>query len=227
LANAVAKLASFRTPIRLNETTRTYFERLAQVTTPESSARYRALLDPATSSDAEQYLAANEVWNHSMLRTSITPTLLKAGFRSNVIPSEAEAYVDIRVLPDENVDKLLQDIRAAIADPNVQVVRSTTPPRPISPPSSLQSAMYRSLETVQKRLYPDAITIPNMSAGATDLSYLRAMGVQAYGIGPLLEERDQNSGGPHTDDERIEEKALYSFVRFQMESVLEIASSTT
>ena len=224
LAQAVAKVASFRTPIRLNETTRAYFERLAQVSPPEAAARYRAILDPTTAPAAERYLAANEVWHHSMLRTSLTPTLLKAGFRSNVIPSEAEAYVDIRVLPDENVDKLLSDIRGAIDDPNVQVVRSSTPPRPISAPSPLNSDMYRSLESVQKRLYPSAITIPNMLTAATDMSYLRAKGVHAYGIGPLLEQKDQDAGGPHTDDEKIEEKALHAFVRYQWEVVLDIAA---
>jgi acetylornithine deacetylase/succinyl-diaminopimelate desuccinylase-like protein len=217
-------LASFRTPIRLNETTRAYFEKLAQVSPPEAAARYRAVLDPLTAPAAERHFAANEVWHHSMLRTSLTPTMLKAGFRSNVIPSEAEAYVDIRVLPDENVDNLLRDIRAVIGDPNVEVVRSKTPPRPMSAPSPLNSDMYRSLEAVQKRLYPGAITIPNMLTAATDMSYLRAKGVHAYGIGPVLEERDQDVGGPHTDNERVEEKALHAFVRYQWEVVLDIAS---
>ncbi|HYP06368.1 MAG TPA: M20/M25/M40 family metallo-hydrolase [Bryobacteraceae bacterium] len=224
LANAVAKLGSFRTPIRLNETTRTYFQRLAEVTPPDKSAHYRAILDPRTAPEAERFLAVNEVWHHSMLRTSLTPTMLKAGFRSNVIPSEAEAYVDIRALPDENVDNLLRDVRAAIDDPAVEVVRSTTPPRPMSPPSPLNSAMYRTLESVQKRFYPGAVTIPSMLTAATDLAYLRGKGVHAYGIGPLIEERDQNVGGPHSDDERIEEKALHAFVRFQWEVVREIAA---
>jgi acetylornithine deacetylase/succinyl-diaminopimelate desuccinylase-like protein len=84
--------------------------------------------------------------------------------------------------------------------------------------------MYRSLEAVQKRLYPGAITIPNMLTAATDMSYLRAKGVHAYGIGPILEERDQDVGGPHTDNERVEEKALHAFVRYQWEVVLDIAS---
>jgi len=55
---------------------------------------------------------------------------------------------------------------------------------------------------------------------------LRAKGVQAYGIGPLAEEGEyRESGGAHGDDERILERALHDFVRFQWYAVLEMAAS--
>lgn len=225
LANAVARVGAYRTPIRLNDTTRTYFEKLAQVSTPEDAARYKGIVNPARAAAIDAYFLEHEPVHHSMLRTSIAPTMLKAGFRYNVIPSEAEAYLDVRALPDENIEAFMEELRRVIADPKVTVSRSTSAPRPMAAPSSIDSDMYKALETVQRRMYPSAITIPNMMPFATDMAFLRAKGVHAYGVGPLLEERDQTVGGPHSDDERVEETGLHSFVRFQYEAVVEVAGS--
>jgi acetylornithine deacetylase/succinyl-diaminopimelate desuccinylase-like protein len=103
LATAVGKVGTWETPMRLNETTRTYFEKLATISPPDKAARYRTLSDPARTEEIQRYLAVNEPEHYSMLRTSVVPTILKGGFRVNVIPSEAEATVDIRALPDEDM----------------------------------------------------------------------------------------------------------------------------
>src|SRR5262249_42302927 len=103
LSAAIAKLGAWQTPMRLNDTTRTYFERLASISPPEKSARYKGLTSRQRSAAIEQYLAEKEPQHYSMLRTSVVPTILKAGFRVNVIPSEAEATVDVRALPDEDM----------------------------------------------------------------------------------------------------------------------------
>src|SRR5580704_3868333 len=90
LGAAVEKVGRWRTPMRLNDTTRTYFEKLATISTAEKAARYNALLNPQTAAAAESYLAEHEPQAYSMLRTSVVPTMLKAGVGANVIPSEAE-----------------------------------------------------------------------------------------------------------------------------------------
>src|SRR6185369_16493946 len=101
LAAALQKVGNWETPMRLNDTTRTYFEKLATISTPEKAARYNGLMNPERSSAIQRYLAEFEPLHYSMLRTSVSPTMLKAGIAPNVIPSEAEATLDIRVLPDE------------------------------------------------------------------------------------------------------------------------------
>src|SRR5215472_10476546 len=75
LSAAVAKVGTWETPMRLNDTTRTYFEKLAAISTPDRAARYNALLDPKRSGEAQQYLRVNEPTRYSMLRTSIVPTI--------------------------------------------------------------------------------------------------------------------------------------------------------
>ena len=222
LSNAVAKISAWKPPMRLNDTTRAYFERLATISTPEEAARYNHIANPEKSDAIERYFADNEMSHYSMLRTSIVPTILKAGFRSNVIPSEAEATLDIRAVPDEDITRFYGQMKAVINDPNIEIAPLASNTRPISAPSRLDSEMFRALERVQKRMYPSAITLPNMMTGATDMSFLRAKGIQAYGVGPIVDEKDRYRNGAHSDDERIEEGALHGFVEFFWNAVTEI-----
>jgi acetylornithine deacetylase/succinyl-diaminopimelate desuccinylase-like protein len=85
--------------------------------------------------------------------------------------------------------------------------------------------MFRALENTQKKMYPGAITLPWMMTGATDMAQLRAKGVQAYGFGPVIDERDLVANGAHSDDERLQESALYREVEFLWNAVLEVAAS--
>ena len=84
--------------------------------------------------------------------------------------------------------------------------------------------MFRALESVTRRMFPGAVVLPSMLTGATDMAQLRANGVQAYGIGPIFEEADQDTGAAHTDDERLAENSLYKLVEFQLKAVLEVAA---
>lgn len=225
LSAAVAKLGTWVTPMRLNDTTRTYFERLATISPPEAAARYNGLLDPARSADIQRYLAEHEPMHYSMLRTSVVPTILNAGFRMNVIPSEAEATLDIRVLPDEDVPAFFEEMKRVINDPAVRIEPLAAGAREATPPSRLDTEMFRAIETVTRRLYPGAITLPSMLTGATDMAQLRAKGVQSYGIGAAVTENDRTNFGAHSDVERLPETSLYGLARFTWEIVLEAAAA--
>lgn len=223
LATAVSRVASWNPPMRLNDITRTYFERLATISPPEARARYNGLFDESKRAAIEQYLAANELRHNSMLRTSISPTVIRGGFRVNVIPSDAEADLDVRALPDEDMDAFVAEMRKVIGDAQVEI-KPQLVYRPAPPASRLDTEMFRVLEQTAKKIYPGAVVLPTMLTGATDMSYARAKGVNSYGIGPLIEEKDAESGGgAHGDDEKVLERALHDFVRFQYEAVVAIA----
>src|SRR5215475_5188750 len=226
LAQAVAKVAAWRTPMRLNETTRAYFERLAKISSPEAAARYNKLLQPGDSpggsDDAQEYLAVNEPRLYSTLRTSISPNIIKGGYRSNVIPSEAEATLDIRAAPNEDMAWFLDEMKKVIDDPAIEIVRSGNS-RPGSPPSRLDTEAFRALEEANKHVY-NTVTLPTMLTGATDMAQLRARGMQCYGIGPMTDSEDGPKGfGAHSDQERILEEALHKFVRFHLDIVVNLA----
>ncbi len=223
LSMAVAKVSMNQPPMRLNDTTRTYFERLASVSSPEEAFRYNHVADPAHTEEIQKYFAEHELGHYSILRTSVVPTILKAGFRSNVIPSEAEATLDIRALPDENVEALHEFLKKTINDPLVEIVPARNGGREPGPPSRFDSEMFRAFEATQRLMFPGAVTLPSMLTGATDNAQLRSKGVQAYGFGPIVDEKDAGIGAAHTDDERLKEAALYSEVEFLWRSVVQVA----
>lgn len=225
LSQAIAKLSTWSTPMRLNETTKTYFERLAGISTPEEAARYRNLANPEMSGAVQEYFAVNEPRHHSMLRTSISPNIIKGGYQVNVIPSEAEATLDVRALPDENMDRLLEEIRKVINDPAVTVARNERNTRPGARPSRIDTEAFKVIEAAVKEHY-NAVTLPTMSTGATDMAYLRAKGVECYGVGPMTDSEDGPKGfGAHSDQERILEEALHKFVRFHWDIVVNLAKA--
>jgi acetylornithine deacetylase/succinyl-diaminopimelate desuccinylase-like protein len=225
LAAAVAKFGSWQPPMRLNDTTRTYFERLATISPPDQAYRYNHVADPAHSEEIQRYFLEHEQPNYSVLRTSIVPTMIQGGFRTNVIPSQAEATLDIRALPDENMDQLYAEMKRVIADPSVELVTNTSRNRPIAPPSTIDSEMFRALERTQKSMFPDAVTIPVMLTGATDMAQLRGKGVQAYGFGAIADESENELHGAHSDQERLLESSIHKMVQFLWYTVLDIAAS--
>ena len=221
LSEAVAKVGTWETPMRLNDTTRAYFEKQATMGTPEQAARYNAILKGGAAAEAaEKYLAVNEPSKYSMLRTSVVPTMMKAGVGANVIPSEADATLDIRALPDEDMTKFWEEMKKVIADPAVQIEPITGNLRPAGAPSRLDTDMYKSIERVSKEMYPGAVIVPTMSTGASDMAQLRAKGIPSYGIGPVTSESDNSKYGAHGDVERLEEKAVYQFVEFTWRVVM-------
>jgi len=225
LANAVAKVAAWQTPMRLNDTTRAYFERLATISKPEEAGRYNGVVNPARSAEIQEHFRLQEPMHYSMLRTSISPTILKGGFRRNVIPSEAEAALDVRVHPSDNLDDLLTQMRKIIGDASVEVVK-TPGYRPLAPPSSIDNEMFRILSDASKRIYPGVTVLPVMSTGATDKVFLQLRGVQSYGIGSATDEEDGPKGfGAHSDQERLLESEFHRFLRYNWEVVTAVAGA--
>lgn len=226
IAKAVAKVSEWQPPMRLNDTTRTYFERLAGISTPEEKERYNGLLNPEKTDAVQEYFAVNEPRHNSMIRTSISPNIIQAGYRFNVIPSSAEASLDIRALPDEDMTKFYETLKSVINDPVIKLVPQTGSARPGAPPSALNNEAFRAIESVAKRHYDGVAVLPTMSTGATDMAFLRAKGVQCYGIGPAIDVEDGPKGfGAHSDQERILESSLYQFVKFHHELVMELAAA--
>ena len=210
--------------MRLNDTTRYYFEKLATISDPEAAARYKGLSDPQKSAAVREYLAEHEPGHYSMLHTSISPNIVNAGYQINVIPSEAQATLDIRALPDENLPAFFEQMRKVINDPQVEVISERRNTRPGAAPSRIDSEAFRAIEAANRKIY-NVPTLPQMSTGATDMSYLRDKGVQCYGIGPMVDEEDAPKGfGAHSDQERILEAALYKFVQFNWDVTTALAA---
>ena len=223
LAAAVAKAGGWQTPMRLSSTTRTYFERLAAISPPAEAARYRSILNAARAPAIDRYFRDHEPVHYSILRTSVVPTMLKAGFRANVIPSEGEAYLDVRALPDEDMTQFLSELRRVINDPTIDVMPAQASERPAAPASRTDTEMFRALEKAARRMF-GAPTIPSMLTGATDSAQLRAKGVQAYGTGPIGPAGEGPLGGAHSDDENISVRGLEKLIELTWNAVIDVAA---
>jgi len=223
LSAAVAKLGAWQPPLRFNEITRLYFQSLAKVSSPGEAWLYTHLDDPVVGFDAQEIIRKTNFLQNSMLRTSISPTVIRGGFQANVIPADALATLDIRALPDEDMTAFTAAMRKVINDPSVQIVVPAGTQRPATPPSPITSELYRAIERAQKKVFPSATTLPQMDAFATDSAQLRAKGVQAYGLSPVTTSED--NARMHGNDERIEIAGLKPFFEMVWTAVVDVAGT--
>jgi len=221
LGAALGKLLAWQPPMRLNETTREYFARLAKISSAEDAYLYTHLEDSAV----QEKIRTTRLAQNSMLRTSVVPTIIKGGFRLNVIPADAEATLDVRALPDENIEQFMEALSKVIADPEIEVKRAGNlqPDRPASPPSSIHNEMFAALERSQGKVFPGSVTLPIMLPAATDSAQVRAKDVQAYGIG--IPRTDDDASRVHGNDERVSVDALGKFVDYLYTAVVDVAAA--
>ena len=222
LGAALGRIGDWHPPVRLNDTTRAYFQRLAQLSSGEEAARYRDVLDPQRAAAVERWFRANDPEKAAVLHTTASPNIVQGGYRLNVIPSEAKATIDVRTLPDEDPAVVLESIRRVVNDPAITVAYA---PRDVRPPgaSRIDTEAFKAVEAAVTTHYATT-TVPMMFTKATDMAYLRGRGIQCYGIGAAVDAEDPPKGfGMHSDQERILESELHRFVRFQWDIVHELA----
>jgi acetylornithine deacetylase/succinyl-diaminopimelate desuccinylase-like protein len=207
LAEGLVRLSKFSFPLKLNDTTRAYFERIAQFEGEQTAADIRAMLsdkpDPAAMSFVR--LAANPAYN-AQLRTTCVATMLEAGQAINALPQLASAKVNCRVMPGEPVDEVKATLERVLADDQITVTQLGQSVS--SAPSALNEEVMGSIEKLSQQFWPGAVVLPVMSSGATDGSFLRNAGIPTYGHSGLAS--DINDGGRiHGKDERVRVKSFY------------------
>ena len=222
LAAAVAKLGAYAAPAELNATTRRYFEQLAKIEEPETGKWMRLLEDANRGEEAARKLSQNPAWN-SMLRNTISPTILHAGIRVNVIPSEARATLNIRLLPGKDIGAFVKEMEKVVADPQIKFEWKAIS-EPGAPTSPFDTPLFAAIERASAKVFPGAVITPYMSTWGTDSVELRLKGVVAYGLLPFPLTDDQISLH-HPDNERIALGTFREGCRYLFEIVREFAST--
>jgi acetylornithine deacetylase/succinyl-diaminopimelate desuccinylase-like protein len=210
LARAVNRVHEWKPPVRLIETTRLYFTRLAPTESdPEMRRAMEALTAPGASQsaiDAAAAVLSREPLHNAVLRTGASLTMLNGGFRSNVIPSEGKATFNVRVVPGEDIRQVVAEMNRVAAEPSVRFELDGEPV-PAPAPSPVATDLYRAMEASARVMAPGAVVLPFMSTGATDGAVLRAAGIPTYGILPMpLPSEDELR--MHGDNERVPVAAL-------------------
>ena len=221
LAAAVEKIGNYNAPVHLTSIVRRYFEGLAAIEEDEVAKWLRVVDTPDRGEHAQRFLSdADPMWN-SMMRDTVAPTMLQAGVRANVIPSEARAVLNIRLIPGDSSEALLSELRKAVNDPQVKLE-----PQPdgglAAPNSSIETDFYNLITKVSAQEFGGAPVLPFMSTGATDSSQLRLHNVQAYGLRPFPLTQD-DSRRVHGDDERMPLAAFAKGIDFETRIVAEFS----
>jgi acetylornithine deacetylase/succinyl-diaminopimelate desuccinylase-like protein len=223
LAAAIAKIGVYETPVQFNSVTRAYFEGIAPIQEEETGKWMRALESSDRADHAARWVSdANPAWN-SMLRDTISPTILQAGIRQNVIPAEARAVLNIRLLPGNTVSPLLAKLQTLVNDPQIRFEVQPNAGEN-APSSSVTSDLYNTISQEARQQFPGAVVVPEMSTGATDSVPLRLRSVQAYGLLPFpVSESDRDR--MHADDERIPVESFRKGIDFLYSLVSDFAVS--
>jgi acetylornithine deacetylase/succinyl-diaminopimelate desuccinylase-like protein len=201
LAAALAKIGAYSPPVHFTSIVRRYFEGLAPLEDDEIGKWIRSMETPDRGEHAQRVVSeASPLWN-AMLRDTIAPTVLSAGVANNVIPAEARANLNVRLLPGDTIDTVLNDLNKLINDPAVKL--EVQPNAGLAaPPSSLESDFYNVICKVVTQEFAGAPALPFQSTWLTDSAQLRLHNVQAYGLVPFpLAQEDLKR--MHGDDERI------------------------
>ncbi|HVI12207.1 MAG TPA: M20/M25/M40 family metallo-hydrolase, partial [Pseudolabrys sp.] len=206
LAEGLARLSKFNFPFKLNETTRAYFERIAELEGEQVAADIRSVTsgrpDPASPSLVR--LSANPVYN-AQLRTTCVATMLEGGHAYNALPEVARATVNCRIMPGEPVNEVDATLVQVLADDQIAVTQIGEPV--LSAPSALHGEIMGAVGKLSAEFWPGAPIVPTMSAGATDGSYLRNAGIPTYGHSGLA--GDVDDVRVHGRDERVLVKSFF------------------
>ena len=219
LAEGLTRIAKHDFPVKLNEGTRTYFERMSAIETSPVAADMKAAANMPSDTAAIARLAESPIFN-ALIRTTCVATMLDAGHAENALPQTATAIVNCRVLPGESPDKVLQTLTDVLANDKIKVspIWEAIP----SPPSPLVPEIMDAIENVTEEIWPGVPTIPIMSTGASDGLHLRNAGIPVYGVSGLFLDVDDIRA--HGKDERIGVKEFYAGQEFLYKLVKRLSS---
>jgi len=243
LARALVKLGGYETKVKLTSETRQFFGALAEVSPQPHATYFRDLLssDPAKVAAADKFISEDTLL-HAIMRDTIAPVMMNAGFRGNVIPGSAEATVNFRMIPGTTPEELADEVREVIQDPRVEVrvesfAASTTPMTPeqkadyeqstramrTAKPSPQDNDLYRALARNAGIVYPTAKVTPYLFQAGTDSFAWRSKGIPVYGIYPYpIDHEDLKR--MHGNDERVPVDSLVSGVELIYRTLVEVAA---
>ena len=197
LTAGLQKLAAYRFPLHLTDTTRGYFRQAAQLRAGEEQADMLAVAGPSPDAAAAR-LSLDPVQN-AQLRTTCVATMLRAGEGESALPSRAHATVQCRLIPGETPQQTEATLERVLADPGIHV--TIDEPVDSSPETPLTPAVLAGFQRAADSLWPNTLVIPEMSAGASDSVYARIAGVPSYVSAPIFIDIDDSRA--HGRDERV------------------------
>jgi carboxypeptidase PM20D1 len=217
LARGIDRLQQNPSPAHLDGATRGMFEYIG----PEMAPMYKVIFANLwlTEPLLINLLSAGNASN-AMIRTTMAPTIISGGVKANVLPTQAQAKVNFRILPGETQTSVIEYVRQVIDDERVQVSpsREDSSQDP-SPVSDTETFGFRVIEKSIRQIFPEAVVAPALVIAATDSRYYTIVSDQIYRFQPLyLTQPDLKR--LHGIDERISVENYERAIRFYRQLLL-------
>ena len=220
LVRALDRIVAYETPIRLTPPVDRFFKAEARDLTGPGKAWLSNATAALRTKEGRAWILS-EPERNALLRNTITPTMLHGSEKTNIIPQEAWAELDIRLLPDEDTVAFRRTLERLIADPKIRIEAVGDMAPPYYAP--LQTEMFSALERVAARMLPGVPVAPTTSAGATDSPYWAAAGPTPYGIDPYLVELQESRYAVHGNNERISLENIEFGLKYYVDVIMEMA----
>jgi acetylornithine deacetylase/succinyl-diaminopimelate desuccinylase-like protein len=200
LVAALDKIAHYETPLHATPGVQKYFRDISRLY-PEPQKTWLSDVTKAIGNPEARAWILNDVYWNAYLRNTISLTALSGSNKTNVIPPEATAEIDIRLLPDTDPDQFLATLKGIVADTAVHWSTILAPKTPLESP--IDTDLFRAIERAAHERAPDAFVTTPMQTGATDRPTYRKLGIVTYAIDPFLTEQAERQKGVHGNNERL------------------------
>jgi len=199
LVAALERIRSFETPVEVVPEVERMFAALAPYARPEDQAPFENLANALANDPAFAARFLGDRSQSGLVRNTVTITVLQGGPKTNVMPAEAFAELDARLLPGESCEEFAGEIRDTIDDPGIRIETLLSIPARSSP---AETALFRAIVKTAAELDPGAVVVPRVIGGFTDAHWFRDAGVVAYGFLPRWLPPEE-SRGIHGPNERV------------------------
>lgn len=219
LTRVMNRILDYESPIKLLPAVEKFFKDIAPLQPEALRAKFanirESLKDPAFARE----LAADIEYGY-LLRNTISLTMMSGSKQTNVIPNEATCNLDIRLLPGENPQEFLVELKRVIADPSIKIENVNTFKPPNS--SATDTELFAVISRITKVHHPEALITTKMLAGYTESQLYRQLGIISYGWTPIYTTVEENEG-VHGNNERITVKNVREGTREFYEVVLAVS----
>ncbi|NCF34070.1 MAG: M20/M25/M40 family metallo-hydrolase [Proteobacteria bacterium] len=185
-------------PVNVVPAVAAMFEGLAPYQDDATRGRYASIAQAAQDPNFMFGLRLENPGAHALLRNTCSITRLQGSSKINVVPAEASAELDWRLLPDQNPEQFLSELRQIINDERITIekIMGFTPAI-----SRTDTPLYQAIETVVSERY-GAQLVPTVAGGFTDSHFFRDLGITSYGYSPFMFASSEFTG-VHGNNERI------------------------
>lgn len=220
LVRALDRIIAYRTPLRVLPVVEEFLRDMAPYEPPEQAAYYRNIRKAIEDKKFEEQVERDESLNF-LLRDTISLTMLGGSEQTNVIPAEAWANLDVRILPGGDPKAVAETLRRVVNDPNV-TVEPLEPEFRVANYSGTDNALFAAIKEVSEKYFPGTPVVPHITSGYTENQRYRPLGIVAYGFCPYTATEEEGNT-EHGNDERIRVEEVRRGPRILFDVVARVA----